>query len=238
MDWYETAVKKMVQNELYSHKTLVTLLCQEKPGLSPGGYHWAIEKLVQRGDLVKKGYGEYSVSNGQHLRTYVPTYSAHALSLTKELSEKYPHVVFTVFETVLLNSFLNHLIGQNTVFFQIEKESSVHVFRYFQEEDHKNVLYKPSLKDYLLYWDSGTIVITDLVTEAPLRNDEPHSIMLEKMLVDICSDKLIASTFSRAELPDIFEQAGDRYILDRPRMMRYARRRHREDEIRKYIGGR
>ena len=237
MVWYDAALQKMNQGEIYSHKDLVGLLRQEKPGLGRSGYHWAIDKLLQKGELKRKGYGIYSVSDEKKLQTFSPSYSEEAQLLMKALSEKYPYVTFTVFETVLMNIFLNHLIGQNTIFLQVERDSSIYVFRYFQEEGQDNVLYKPNEKEFSLYWDTGTIVITDLISEAPMRRDEPHHVMLEKMLVDMCADKLIASTFSKAEMPDVFEQAINRYVLDTPRMLRYARRRHKEDEIRKYIGG-
>lgn len=233
--WYDAALGKMIQGELYSHKALVGLLSQEKPGLGQSGYHWAIDRLLKKGVLVKKGYGMYSISDGKNVQPFLPSYSEDALSLTKSLSNKYPNIAFTVFETALMNRFLNHLIGQNAVFLQVEKESSIYVFRYLQEEGQNKVLYKPNKKEFRLYWNTGTIVITDLISEAPMRSDDPHSIMLEKMLVDMCADKLIASTFSRAELPDVFDQAMSRYILDEPRMMRYARRRNKEDEIKKYI---
>ena len=237
VDWYEGITKKMVKGQLYSHKTIVDWLSLEKPGLSKSGYHWAINKLLQRGALVRKGYGEYSLPDGEIRCIFSPDYSEEASLLRKTLSEKYPHVAFTVFETVLMNSFLNHLVGQNTIFLQVEKESSIHVFRYFQDEGLSNLLYKPSKKDFNLYWKTGTVVITDMVSEAPLRNDEPHCIMLEKMLVDMCADKLIVSTFSKAELPDVFEQVKRRYAVDNPKMMRYARRRHKEKEIIKYLEG-
>ena len=236
VEWYEAALQKMKVGELYPHKELLCLLRQEKSGLGRSGYHWAIDKLIQKGKLKKKGHGIYSVSDGVKRRPFLPSYSEEAQSLEKTISEKYPYVNFTVFETVLMNHFLNHLIGQNTIFLQVEKESSIYVFRYLQEEGRKNVLYKPNGKEFSLYWDAGTTVITDLISEAPVRSDEPHSIMLEKMLVDMCADKLIASTFSKAELPDVFEQAMNRYVLDCSRMLRYARRRHREEEIKRYMG--
>ena len=76
-----------------------------------------------------------------------------------------------------------------------------------------------------------------MISEAPIRSDKPHSIMLEKMLVDILADKLISITFSKAELPDIYEQAQSRYRLDKVRMLRYARRRNRQDVLLKYLEG-
>jgi hypothetical protein len=59
--------------------------------------------------------------------------------------------------------------------------------------------------------------------------------MLEKMLVDMIADKLISVTYSKAELPDVLEQAQSRYYLDRIRLFRYARRRNREKELKQYL---
>ena len=237
MQWYEKVPGRMTRGQLYSHKALVSFLHQERPELSKSGYHWAIDKLIQSGIIERRGYGEYTIADDNKRRIYSPKYSDESDRIMGELSEKYPYVAFTVFETTLLNSFLNHLIGQNTIFLQVEKDSSVYVFRYLQEEGYVNLLYKPSMSEFHLYWQRGMIVVTDLISEAPVRNDEPHSIMLEKMLVDMCADKLIASTFSTAELPAVFRQSIERYVVDCPRMLRYARRRNKENEISGYLKG-
>ena len=76
-----------------------------------------------------------------------------------------------------------------------------------------------------------------MISEAPTRADKPHYIMLEKMIVDMSADKLIATTFSKAELPDVYEQAQRRYLLDKVRMLRYSRRRNRQDIVLKYLEG-
>ena len=58
------------------------------------------------------------------------------------------------------------------------------------------------------------------------------------MLVDMSADKLIASTFSKAEFTDICEQAQSRYLIDKVRMLRYARRRNRQKVMIEYLEGR
>lgn len=237
VEWYEKVPGRMTRGQLYSHKALISFLHQERPDLSKSGYHWAIDKMIQSGIIERRGYGEYSIADDKKLRIYTPAYSEESVRIMGELSAKYPYVAFTVFETALLNSFLNHLIGQNTIFLQVEKDNSIYVFRYLQEEGYTNLLYKPGIDEFHLYFQCGMIVVTDLISEAPVRNDEPHTIMLEKMLVDICADKLIASTYSKAELPAVFEQVKERYVLDRPRMIRYARRRNKASEISGYLKG-
>ena len=237
MQWYEQIENYLKCGEIYSHKELTDELRTLKPDLSDSTYHWAISRLVRDGQIIRLGYDAYSGPDNSPKKEYQPLYSDLALELLNQINEKYPYVTFTVFETVMMNDFLNHLIAQNTVFIQVEKESSIFVFRFLQENGYQNVMYKPGKKDFDLYWSRNGIVVTDLISEAPLRIDEPHMIMLEKMLVDMVADKLIQSTYSKAELPDVIEQAQSRYYLDKVRLLRYARRRNREKEMKQYLEG-
>ena len=238
MQWYEIIIDRMDKERVYSHKELCELVKAVKPDMADSSYHWIISRLVREGKIIRWGYDVYSVSQGESLREYEPFYSDEAKKLISSIAEKYPHVVFTVFETVLMNEFLNHLIAQNTIFVQVEKESSIYIFRFLQDEGYNNVLYKPSGEDMALYWSGGSIIVTDMISEAPLRTAAPHAITLEKMLVDMYADKLISASYSSAEYPDVIEQAENHYFLDKRRMLRYARRRNRYKEIYNYLEGR
>lgn len=237
VQWYKEVIDRIDDKKTYCHKDLIEELKTLKTGLSEKTYHWAICGLVRDGALTRLGYDSYSLSTDLPKNDYVPDYSDTAEKLISLISEKYPYVPFTVFETVLMNEFLNHLIAQNTFFIQVEKESSIFVFRFLQEYGIKNVMYNPSRNDFNLYWTKDCVVVTDMISEAPIRRDKLHVLMLEKMLVDMVADKLIASTFSKAEMPDVLEQAQSRYLLDKVRMMRYARRRNRQDVLLKYLEG-
>jgi len=162
---------------------------------------------------------------------YRPIYSDRAMQLIDILSQAYPHVSFTVFETTLMNEFLNHLVAQNTVFIQAEKESSIFLFRFLQEQGYHDLLYRPSGKDFSLYWVKNCIVVSDLISEAPILADAPHSICLEKLLVDMYTDKLISTTYNKAEFPDVLQLALSQYQVDKAKMLRYAKRRNRREEL-------
>lgn len=237
MRWYDEVLNRMSDGKTYSHKELVNELRMLKADLSDSAYHWAISGLIRDGALNRQGYDTYALSLGMPKPEYVQVYSETARELISLISKQYPHVQFTVFETVLMNDFLNHLIAQNTIFVQVEKESSIYVFRFLQELGIKNVMYKPDKRDFNLYWSRDCVIVTDMISEAPLRVDEPHWVMLEKMLVDMSADKLIAMTFSKDEFPFVMEQAQSRYLLDKVRMLRYARRRNRQQVIEKYLEG-
>ncbi len=238
MQYYESLIKNLKENKTYSHKELIAILKRIKPDLAHNSYHWMISCMIREGKLYRSGYDAYSLPQGEMLKEYKPYYSDMAHKLLTDLSGKFPHVTFTVFETALMNDFLNHLIAQNTIFVQVEKESSKFIFRYLQEEGYVDVLYKPRKEDLDLYWTGKNIIVTDMISEAPLRMAEPHEITLEKMLVDMYADKLISASYSMAEYPEVVEQAEKSFLLDKKRMLRYARRRNKYANIKNYLEGR
>ena len=74
-----------------------------------------------------------------------------------------------------------------------------------------------------------------MVSEAPIASSNPHVITIEKMLVDMYCDKLIQSTYSKAEFPTVLEQVIKTYKVEKPKMLRYAGRRNKAAEIRKIL---
>ena len=109
------------------------------------------------------------------------------------------------------------------------------IFRFLQELGYEHLLYKPNKADYALYWKKDCIVVTDMISEAPLSASAPHEICLEKMLVDMYCDKLISSAYSKSEYPEVLKQAMETYHIESTNMMRYARRRGRENEMKKIL---
>lgn len=233
MQRYVEAVNELQKDRVYSRRDIINQL-KNTQNLSDNSCSWIFGSLVRDGSVVRLGRDRYSITPSSPRSTYVPGYSDMAQSLSGVIDGEYPHVKFAVFETSLLNEFLNHLIAQNTIFIQVEKESSIFIFRFLQNLGYANVMYKPDRRDFELYWSKNCIVITNLVSEAPLGGVQ-HSVTLEKMLVDMVSDKLISTTYSASELGSVIQEAGEKYTLDKVRLLRYARRRGREDEMKRYL---
>ena len=235
MQWYEPTYEKLKVGHRYSHQELIKLLESDYPQMRESSYHWAVCGMLKSGNITRIARNAYVVQNVQEKPLYRPTYSELAVKLIAQISDKYPSVPFTVFETALMNDFLNHLVAQNTVFVQAEKDISIFIFRFLQELGYKHLLYKPNKAYYALYWEKDCIVVTDMISEAPLSASAPHEICLEKMLVDIYCDKLISSAYSKSEYPEVLKQAMETYHIESAKMMRYARRRGREDEMKKIL---
>ena len=235
MQWYETTTKKLEVGHRYSHQELIRLLKSDYPQMRDSSYHWAVCGMLKCGSLSKIARNVYVVQNERKKPVYRPAYSDLAAKLIAQISDKYSSVRFTVFETALMNDFLNHLVAQNTLFVQVEKEVSIFVLRFLQELGYEHLLYKPKKADYDLYWKKDCIVVTDMISEAPLSASAPHEICLEKMLVDMYCDKLISSAYSKSEYPEVLKQAMETYHIEPAKMMRYARRRGRKDEMKKIL---
>lgn len=225
----------LTKGQTYTRKQLMAVFRKAVPTLTESSFQWTLGRVLKSGDLFRIGYDGYALPSREVHSFYAPLYSEHAERVMKLVDDVYPYVSFTVFETVLMNEFLNHLIAQNTIFISVEKDSSPFVFRTLQEAGCGNIMLKPSRNTFNLYWTQDSIVVIDMVSEAPLAKDAPHRITIEKMLVDLYCDKLIAGMYSLAEFPSVLEQACKKYQVDRVRLLRYARRRNKESEVREIL---
>lgn len=232
--WTDQALAKLSDETLYPRSSLFQALKGEKKDLSEITFRWTLYNLLSEQKIYKAGYDSYSIRKPAEKTVYTPCYSEEALKLMNDIEERYPNLTFVVFESVLLNEFLNHLIAQNTIHLQVEKDISSFIFDNLRDS-YDTVLYKPGIKVFDRYWKRNCIVILDLISQAPLSKENEHIITIEKLLVDLIADKTIAATFSPSELPSIYETAVKNYSIERQKMYRYAERRGKKSEVEKYL---
>lgn len=235
--WAEPIITKLSGSQSYNRDDLFRIFNKEKKTLTDSAFRWTLYNLQKEQLLFRTDYDTYTTTEPHTLPVYRPLYTDNAKSVIHDMEQKYPGLSFVVFESVLLNEFLNHQIAQNTIYIQVEKDVSTYIFDSLQQEHPGNILYKPNAKDFERYWTPGCTVILELVSQSPLSAEYPHEITIEKLLVDILADKSIAATFSPSELPFIFENVMESYLIDKRRMNRYASRRAKTKEIEKYTGG-
>ena len=227
----------LTADHTYTRKQLMVVFMKVMPTLTESSFQWTLGRMLKSGDIIKTGYDGYSLPGSEVHSFYTPLFSERAERVMKIVDDAYPYVSFTVFETVLMNEFLNHLIAQNTIFISVEKDSAPFVFRTLQESGCGNIMFKPSKKVFNLYWTRNSMIVTNMISEAPLAKNAPHRITIEKMLVDMYCDKLISEMYSPAEFPYVLEQSVKKYQVDQVRLLRYAGRRNKEKEIRALLKG-
>ena len=106
MQWYEATSKKLEVGHRYSHQELIKLLKSDYPQMRDSSYHWAVCGMLKSGNLTKVARNVYVAQNEREKPVYRPAYSDLAAKLIAQVSDKYPAVCFTVFETTLMNDFL------------------------------------------------------------------------------------------------------------------------------------
>ena len=235
--WINQALGKLSDNKTYSRDDLFRLFTLEKKDLSNSAFRWTLYNLLQKEKLFRTDYDTYVTVKPKVLPEYKPYYSQRAVTLLEMLEEKYPDLEFVVFESVLLNEFLNHQIAQNTIYVQVEKDVSSYIFDMLLENHTGSVLYRPGKSEFDRYWTKECIVVLDLVSQSPLSRDKKHEITIEKMIVDILAEKSIAATFSPSELPFVYENVMKSYLVDIRKVNRYAGRRGKTSEVEKLVGG-
>lgn len=188
-----------------------------------------LKNLLDTGDIVRAGRNVYYKPE-KKVYLYDHEYSELSKELAKFITEEYPVLDFRIFETVQLNEFINHQIGNNVIMLYVEENLGNFIFDSLRER-FSNVLLRPTVDEYHKYWHENMIIIRKLPTESPKGKNEFWHTTLEKMLVDVMIDKLIMSSFSKSEYSAIYETAFERFIINEPKLFRYARRRKISDKL-------
>lgn len=164
-------------------------------------------------------------------------YSERAKELIQTVGEAFPLLTFQVWELRWLNEFLNHLVGENIIFLDIEKDGCDFVYEELRDKYDGELLLKPDAEQIYRYGKDGTIVIGRLVTEAP-KGDAKASVPLERIMVELEANKVLRSLISTGEIPQIIRDMYDKYQVDSVKLLRYARRRNKKDIMLEVLGDR
>lgn len=190
--------------------------------------------MVQKGILKRIGRGKFTLGEGKN---FVPEISSVTKIIFKKLKAEFPFANLCVWNTSVLNEFMLHQPNQFFVLIETDKETTNSVF-YFLREIKKSVFIEPTkdiLEKYVVN-ESEVFIIKPLVTEAPTQNiSGVETASIEKMLVDIFCDDVIFSAQQGAEMRMIFKNAFDKYTINQNKMLRYADRRSKKEELNQYV---
>ncbi len=131
---------------------------------------------------------------------------------------------------------MKHQPGTSLTLVETEEDAIEPVF-YTLQEKGKGVFLEADSETMVKYMTTGNpIIVTKLITQSPLETIGKIKVpTLEKILVDIFCEPFLFSSYQGAEQRNIFREAFDRYIVAPSRMLRYASRRGRKEEIIAFI---
>lgn len=197
-------------------------------GLTVPQITYDLKKQLDMGTIVRSGWGQYSFPKK---RKYSYEYSMIAIDIAKELCQEYNSLHFQVFELRQLNEFMNHQIAHNTIFVYVENDLVNFAFDTLWNMNPGKVLLKPKLDEYYRYKLENEIVVVRLPSETPKGYMDPWKSRLEKIIVDVFTDKLVSKIVPEGEKEAILEGAFQEYLLDKGTMLRYAKRKGTEKKM-------
>lgn len=227
---YDIAMEVKDKDNIYSRKELTEILSKESK-LSNSGLYKRIDKMIARGELSRVGSGQYSFKH-KHSFDY-SVMNDISKSILEKLEKRFDKSSrYILYESSLLNVFLNHLIGRSTIILEVEKELVETIFWFLKEEGFNNVLLNPSENDNYIYnpYDGSGIIVKTMVSKAPIDNKH-HKITIEKLIVDIVCDKTLNMFYEDSEIPHMVEDIVGNYNLKYDSIKNYAKRRHSLDKF-------
>lgn len=210
---------------------------QENKQFQQSSVFWLINKMIDKGIIVRVGRNKYCVTTGNIIRQpYHYPFSSTLNNIVEVLAAKFPLIQFQAWEAIQFNWFVNHQIAHNLFFVEVEKlvENSVYEFLRDSFID-KQVLLKPSLNTSNIYAVPDSIIVQNLITESPADKSNPHGVMLEKLIVDMFVENKMSLFLEESEFPDILQNSFESFSIDESKLFRYARRRGAEQDIKNYI---
>ena len=233
--WETKLLSAVPESQVFTRQALYNLFKENNKDLSYNSVGWIIDEGLKSNLLFKVGSDSYSRKK-ETRNTYSPRYSEFSKELLSKMEERFPELEYTLFETLLLNEFVNHLYAHNILVLQVEKDLCPFTFDFLNELFPGKVLYNPSSDDLGRYQSDNCIILENRISEAPFDKEHPHFITMEKLLVDTVSDKAFKELIPTSEVSNIYEDAKLIYKSDLTKIKRYAKRRNAWTKVEALLG--
>jgi hypothetical protein len=205
-----------------------------RPGIKRTTVNWRIYHLIQTGVLRRIGRGRYSLGS-EKIFNPLPDKKTKAINLL--LKKRFPLIAQCVWRISELKEFFQHYATIDFLLVEVERDAVDSVF-YSLREIYKNTFREASknfISDFLSDLKSAIIVKT-LPTESPLQiNNGITMPSLEKILVDLYTEKGLFYFIQGNEYLNIFKNAVEKYTVNSDKLLRYANRRGKKEEIQKIM---
>ncbi len=225
--------KILEKKESFSRREFVSAM-KDEYGMTNPQISYDLQKREDMGSIVHIGWNKYSIAGSK--RRYTHKYSKEATEIVQAITEGYTDLLFQVFELIQLNDFMNHQMAHNTIFVMVENDMQDFVFDTLRGRNPGRVMLRPSVDEYYRYLQENEIVVCRLPSESPKGFDEPWKSRLEKIVVDVFTDKLLGGIVPEGEKEGIIRGAFELYLVDEKTMIRYAKRKGADSKIKEILG--
>ncbi len=193
-----------------------------------------IYNLKQKGIIASKERGAFTLGN-RSLSAFIE----HGLAsdLSEQLQTQFPHIKHCVWSTSLLDKLSDYIAPIEFILIETDKQATESVFDELKVNG-PGIFLEPDqvlLERYIPMFDKP-VIIHPLISEAPLESKKGHLIPTpEKIIVDLICEPALFSAWQGTVLRDIVSTIYSKLIVNKSALFRYARRRNREEELKKLL---
>ena len=205
------------------------------PDLKEATFTWRIYSLKEKNILKPVRTGMYILSTKP---SFSPDVEPRLIEIAGKVKKQFPMVKFCLWSTRWFNDWMIHQPGKFLIMVEVELLSAESVFYYLKDENYLNVFYNPDDKflERYVYEEQESIIVKQLITKAPLKKIKGIAYpTLEKLLVDIFVERKLFAPYQGTDLIQIFNTVYKQYTLNITKMLAYAKRRTKEQELIEFI---
>lgn len=225
----------------FDRDTLITLLIDLDPEISESALSWRIHDLVKRKVIDQVKLGLYTISDK---KAYAPFVSDKLARLSKIVAKEFDGLDYCLWSTEWLNDLTKHQLNTFFYILEVEKDFVEQVFNAYSDSKQFRAYLDPKKEILQRYVESEiSIVLKPLISRSPKQKlpvkeksqDKIYVPTLEKILVDVYSDSVTFYALQGSEMDTLFENALKRYQLNFTKLLSYAKRRNKEEQIKSYL---
>lgn len=217
--------------EIISREELLDFFRQLEPDLKESTFRWRIYYLKKKQVITTISRELFALS---FKPAYRPDISDAERKLFSKIEKQFPSLKVCLWSTDIAHEFMLHIPGRFLTVLQVEKEALEPVFSYLKDQNFRNVFFEPGEKEIerYVFENETAIVLQSLVSKSPTQMvQNVTTTTLEKLIVDLFSDKKLFAAFQGNELAHIINNAYKRYSIDFTKLFHYAKRRRKDTEL-------
>ncbi|MCC8113721.1 MAG: hypothetical protein LIP03_06930 [Bacteroidales bacterium] len=232
---YAKEQKEFSCANLYKHFASSGVKCSKSAVLK------LLKRMVDDGELIKPSRGCYRYGGGSK-RIFSPYFDEEMAKIEWLIRKEYPFMDNLCIWNINDVKRISHYVAAlDVVYVEVDKEAVEGVFTLLDSNiKTRKCFVTPTINDYARYIKGiPAIVVKPIVSRAPLLNYEgiKTRASLEKILVDAVIDADF-SVWHDFESLRLYDTAFDGYNINVKRMLGYAQRRGRKQEITEIINDR
>jgi hypothetical protein len=220
--------KSFTTNDVYD------FFSQAQPDIKRATANWRIYDLVRRGSLKRVGRGTYVLGKET---CFSPTLTKKQKAIFSQIKKQFPLIAFCCWHTSALKEFYQHVAGYDFLLLEVEREAIDAVF-HFIKENNKDTFKEPSrdIMETFVLDGKDAVIVKSLISEAPLQSVDTITVpTIEKILVDLVADSEVFFFLQGNEMRTVFANVLEKYTVNTDRLLRYAKRRNKREELQKML---